>query len=304
MVFRGRRRLARKPKGRKPARRGRGRKAVSKQFAHCIETVDYRDVSGNVGYSATFTLNDFTRAPIIASQYRWYRAKKVEWIYQPFYNTFQEGSGDTAAVIPNLLWIMNRNQAAVDNNGIISRGLLEQMGAKPIKFTKNYSVSYKPNWCMPGLQAATSVQGANVSSPAIQVATGGVSLGMTTSTNWLSTSGLGFATLGAGAAIVNKDNQGVPIAPDNSSGLDFVPELTSDVYPQAAINPNLPGSVVYNGHVFYLEQSDTLTQYTHPIGRLTARVHWEFKDPSVAYSKQPVSAHNPGQTGLTKISFA
>jgi len=284
-----RRARARRPR-RRPARRNRRSGANSKsmnaqnQHASVIETVDYEDLSGNTGYGAVFTLNDFTRAPVVATQYRWFRAKKVEWIYQPYYNTFQEQATDSGAVIPHILSIMNRNQTFTTSGSIgtpvITKQLLEEMGAKPIKFTKDITISYKPNWCMPGLQAATF----NTEGPP-NYHIGSRSLGMTTSTKWLSTAGLGFNTAGAGTQVVNTQEIAAVVPPENSNLGPYV--QTNGIAGSTVIAGNTPGDVVYNGHLFYIEQSDTVAPSSQSIGRLTARVHWEFKQPSVAYVKQP-----------------
>lgn len=280
----GRRRARKHRPARRPRRGGRQSMSTTKQYATTIETVDYEDISGNSGYSAQFTLNDFTRSPVIASQYRWYRAKKVEWIYQPYYNTFQEGATDTAAVIPHLMYVMNRNQTITVESGIITKQLLEEMGAKPIKFTRDLTVAYKPNWCMPGLTAlsttSSSTGGAN------GTVNYGTSLGLTTCTKWLSTAGLGFNPR---EGLFNANVPSSLNAPDNSNQIftNNPNELPVSTAGLNQLSQNNAGDVVYNGHIFYIEQSDTIKPSSFPIGRITARVHWEFKEPAVAYVNQP-----------------
>jgi len=137
------RRSKRKSSGK---RRGRGRQHkkadISMSYhankASIVETFDVFDLSGNTPYNAQFSLSQFNRALVVASQYQWYRATKVEWSYEPFYDTFQDGI--TPATVPQLFWQMNRS----GENNVGSRADLERMGAIPKKFTKNIVIAYKP----------------------------------------------------------------------------------------------------------------------------------------------------------------
>lgn len=155
--------MIRKKKG---ARKGRatGRPASAPRtinpmndYATCVEVVEINNVLPNAGYDGQFNIGSaegfagpqvdrFKRATILASQYKFYRATRVEYQYTPLFSTYQAGAG---ASVPYLYQVMNRNgeQQPTNVSGVatLSRQLLQRMGATPTKLTKQIVKSYKPN---------------------------------------------------------------------------------------------------------------------------------------------------------------
>jgi len=134
------------PKG--IARKRGGRKNLltnSGQYAIIRETIEFKDLQPNTGYTANFSLNQFDRASALAPNFKWYKAKSVEWILEPLFNTFQDTTGASSA--PYLYEVMNRTQ---DSNGITLQDM-QAMGCKPKKLTSKHVTKYTPNWCSPGL---------------------------------------------------------------------------------------------------------------------------------------------------------
>lgn len=90
-------------------------------------------------------LSDTIRALNVAPFFQWYRIAEVEWIYSPFWTTFQEETVGAALTpsVPQLYFIMNRSgsfaQSATGINTFI------EQGAKPRPWDKPFTVKYKPN---------------------------------------------------------------------------------------------------------------------------------------------------------------
>lgn len=119
--------------------------------ATCTEVVEQTDIlSANVPYQTEFNIlglqgnessSVFARASILASQYKFYRATKVEYMYVPAYNTFQDGAGFS---IPYIFTVMNRNGEQLPASSM-TKAQIERMGATPTKFSKTLVKCYKPN---------------------------------------------------------------------------------------------------------------------------------------------------------------
>lgn len=109
-------------------------------------SVSLSDAAINNGTTTAYSA--FTRIPLVAANFRFYRVTKVSWRYEAPYNVY----GNTATTVspqgtlPQFLWRMNRD---ADWNGSASKGidLLEQ-GAKPIPFTRSKTIAYAPNVCL------------------------------------------------------------------------------------------------------------------------------------------------------------
>ena len=138
-----------------------------RDHATCTEVVEQTNaLVGNVPYQTEFNIDGiqgtetgsrFTRASILASQYKFYRATKVEYMYIPSYNTFQEGSGST---IPYIFTVMNRSGEQLPASGL-SKAQIERMGATPVKFNKTVLKTYKPNILVGTASTHKLVQGTN-----------------------------------------------------------------------------------------------------------------------------------------------
>lgn len=115
-------------------------------FASTVESVDYEQITTNTMYDNLISLSNYPRAIAIAPNFQWYRITEVKFIYKPLWNTYQGGPivigpSPNPTTVPQMIWIMNRNGTF---GATTSRDLLDQ-GAKPMKFTKDMSIKYKPN---------------------------------------------------------------------------------------------------------------------------------------------------------------
>jgi len=241
-------------RGRKPARKGkgkgnrRGRAArAPKQIARIMETVEFNDINSDTLYNFQFNLSQFTRASALAPSFKFYKAAKVTWTLEALYNTFQENNGGTGISQPFLYTVMNRTQ---DTTGQIVSDL-QAMGAKPKKFIGKHELTYRPNWCSPGLSIFTAGTDTilNTSSPLAQ--------GLKVQYAWL--------------ASPNTNATG---------GISTFTPTNPTTYPpgtNVAAAKIIANQVVYNGHTIFVDQlvppSAPLT-----VGRLTCTVEWHFKD--------------------------
>jgi len=260
MVFR-RRRAARKPRRKVPkrARLGRNRKAIiprqlfaTTQVANIKETVQFSYLNGNTPYGFNFSLQQFVRASQLAPNFKWYKAKFVEWSIEPLFNTFTDDG--TPQSIPYMYMTMNRTQ---DSNGF-TRDDMQAMGSKPQKLTTKKVIKYRPNWCSPGLISVNVDQNSYVR----EVSQNGLK-----------------PQYGYLACPI--DQQSNPISVTS-------PDTISPIASQAPLDPSTAvvttNTVVYNGHRIWLDQP--LTGNTN-VAVVTCTVHWEFRDPNCTYAPSP-----------------
>nr|WAE42887.1 MAG: capsid protein [Cressdnaviricota sp.] len=140
-----------KTRGAKSVRRGRkariARSVIGKnppRKDQCVlhETIDLGTLYPNQAYNYQISLSQCSlRARTTAQYFQWYRIVKVEYIYKPLSNTFQEGTGGAVPSVPQMYKIMNRN-------GYMSLSSLQQiiaMGAKAKEFVHDTKLAYRPN---------------------------------------------------------------------------------------------------------------------------------------------------------------
>lgn len=140
-------------------RRGRAELALgqrSQQYCTITESVLIDDIQTNTINYETFTLKSFSRAMQIAPNFKWYRAKKVIYKYEPLFTEFVDGNESA----PYYYMIMNRTQDRQAYTG----SQLRMQGAVPKLFKNGVTISYKPNWCSQGLGAYTQVPGGPITS--------------------------------------------------------------------------------------------------------------------------------------------
>ena len=138
------------------------------QMAKIVETLELADLAPNQVYSNVFTLAQFPRAFTLAGSFQFYKAAKVTYSYEPLFNTFQEQwGGATSYSKPYMYALMNR----VQNNSPVSLANLQACGAKPQALISKRVISYKPNWCSPGLLATAPRTGSP--QPQAQACSGG-----------------------------------------------------------------------------------------------------------------------------------
>jgi len=237
------------------------------QTAHIIEAKNYAEYNSNTCYNDTFNLQEFPRALRTAIQFKWYRAKRVTYTYEPFFNTFQEGGGgavpNTQSTKPYMYFLMNRTQDAITK----TVPLFLQCGSQPQPFTKKLELSYRPNWLTPGLQVITGT-----SAPAF----GTVSLGARTCYDWLPCPNAITNNVAAFDAVIPV------IGPSayNDPAVDMYPA------PPATYTNISTGGAVYNGHQFIVDQAKTTDG--QPIGRYIVTVEWEFKGANPAVTSSVV----------------
>lgn len=252
------RRVARRRPARRPRRRARKsripRSIAPKrgQFASCVETIELSNIVPNQSIYFNFALNMFERAQKLATNFKWYKAAKVVWNIEPNYNTYQ--AAVNGAAIPYLYTLMNRtgDQTALNINDYLACGM------KPKKFTSKLTKSYVPNWCSPGLITYQ----VNPNPPSL---------------------------LGSVSSIFqmgSKAERGWIVAPDTFQ------DLTSNVASQLTQSARLGGSAnsgnniaatspalcTYYGHNMFFEQRYPIANNQY-VARVTATVHWVFKDP-------------------------
>lgn len=217
--------------------------AGKNQMGTVIETLDKGTILANAGQLYTFTLGQFPRAYAMSTLFSFYKATKVIWTYEPLFNTFQEGAG--AVGKPYIVLEMNRQQEVV-NTGY--RNLISA-GGRPTPLASVKKITYKPNWCSPGLPM---YQGNFSTGDISQLA----STGLQKQFGWLATP----PTTPLGA--FNPGTTDNPAAPIN--------DTTSGTIP-VNINYN---NVTYNGHASHIFQDGALN---NPICRVTCQVQWVFK---------------------------
>jgi len=156
-----RRRRAPRRKTRAPRRKAvrktrvpRNRLFATNQMALIKETRPYSTITGNSAVSFVFSLNQFQRALLLAPNFKWYKAKLVEWTIEPLFNTFTDDGSPQS--VPYTYMAMNRTQ---DNVPMVL-GDFQAMGCKPQKLISKRVIKYRPNWCSPGLLSYTLVDNA------------------------------------------------------------------------------------------------------------------------------------------------
>jgi len=263
---------------RKPARRPRRKLRMPKmadkgQTCRVIETFEAVDLNSNQPIQHTFNLAQFPRACNIAPNFRFYRAAKVIYTYDPLYNTFQDGVN--AASKPYMYSVMNRAQQ-LNQGGMNSVQSFQVAGARPVSFTSQKKISYKPNWCSPGLLQVRQLNTPPTSPLDIVYS----SNGLQAQYGWLAT----------------------PTGPQTTWQANQTATNNGD-YPQTVQNPppgtvNLNNSfvynntVVYNGHYTFIDQKFTGGETpVDPVARLTITVIWEFKG-----AASPLGGLGPAQT--------
>lgn len=240
----------RKRKGNRKSRVPKHLKPNIPQYSKVIETIGVQDMEANSPYQRTFSLNDFNRARYESVNWRFFKAAKVTYTYEPLYNTYQDGDNNTALSAPYLYVMMNRTQDSKVPAGL---GDLQGMGAMPRKLTNTFKYSYKPNWCVQGL-TAVAAQGAGV-----------YALGARTEFGWINNSSQGQTQ--ASAVLRNAGT----VVPDQAGAVGTALNATTI--------HQLPSYCLYNGHDDYIDQKFSGTVENQIIARLTVTVEWRFKGP-------------------------
>jgi len=121
----------------------RRRIGASNETASCKELYSIRGMSSNTPYSdLEQNLAFYARASAIGENYQFFRIKYVKYKFISRYNTFQATTAEaTAFPIPLLYHRIDKGGALPSNTSI---GQLKAMGCKPMRFTKDITVVWKP----------------------------------------------------------------------------------------------------------------------------------------------------------------
>jgi len=240
-VRRPRRRAAKK---RTPRPKG-GRQPI--QMAKVTETIEFNNISPNYVQGLTFCLNQFERARTIATNFRWMKPTKVSWLIEPQFNVYQSTAG--GSTVPYVYTIMNRSQ---DATTLTLSDLLTQ-GAKPVKLTNLKRMSYRPNWCSPGLMVQNVVAGSGFGGLLNNV----VMTGLKPEYDWVQCPNFQYSPQNT-------------VTPAQFASTAFGRATNDTVV-------NNPGIMIYNGHQVYIKQQ--FSSATTPTFKITCTVNWSFKDP-------------------------
>lgn len=246
----GRRKMARKGRGRKTGRKSGIPRSLGlgNQMARIVETVEFNKLAPNYVQGMAFNIGQFERARTLATNFRWYKPTRVVWTIEPQFNTYQSGAAN--ATVPYIYQIMNRT---ADNSYITKSDMLTQ-GAKPVKLTTVKKISYRPNWCSPGLLVQNVVAGPSFGGMLNNV----FIQGLKPEYGWLQAPNL----LGTGPGNVAP----IVAAPPATVGAGNTPVLNNASY------------TYFHGHQLYVDQVVT-SGGTVPMYKVTCQVHWSFKDP-------------------------
>lgn len=278
----------RQPK-KKRARKGRQTKArimpsIAEKGQTCkvIETIEVDDLLANSSRHHVFTIADFARASNIAPNFKFYKAAKVIWTYDPLFNTFQDGNGNANASKPYMYTQMARTQLS-QTLQTMSLQQFQCTGARPVPLVSQRKISYTPNWCSPGLlQIRTTVPpggGANI----VDYSTNGLQAQY----GWLATT----PTL---SSVIPADKTGTNTG-DYPATISHAPPTLASV-DNSFVYTNM---TVYNGHHVYIDQKYTGGDpSTQPVGRVTVTVLWLFKD-----AQNPLNM-SPGNEKVPLASLA
>lgn len=247
------------------------------QTCKVVETFESVDLLANTPQQSIFTLAQFARASNIAPNFKWYRAARVIYTYDPLFNTFQDGVGTANASKPYLYTVMNRTQ--LGGGTLATMAKLQQFqcaGARPIPLVKQFKLSYKPNWCSPGLlQLRTTVPSGG--GPNIQDYS---SNGLQPQYGWIACPPYLGGVIPADSTGTNTGDYPITVslAPPTIASVD-----NSYVY---------NNMVVYNGHEVFADQKYTGGDPANqPIARVTVTVLWEFKE-----AQNPLKMSVPSET--------
>lgn len=125
----------------------RRRIGASNETASCKELYSVRGMSSNTPYSdVEQNLGFYKRASAIAENYQFFRIKYIKYKFISRYNTFQATTAEASAFpIPLLYHRIDKGGALPGNTSI---GQLKAMGCKPMRFTKDIVVVWKPGVSM------------------------------------------------------------------------------------------------------------------------------------------------------------
>ena len=252
------------------------------QTCRVVETFEGTDLLANSPQQGIFTLAQFARASNIAPNFKWYRAVKVIYTYDPLFNTFQDGAGNANASKPYIYTVMNRTQMGGGTTATMAK--LQQFqvaGARPVPLVKQYRISYKPNWCSPGLlQLRTTV------SPGQNAIQDYSSNGLQAQYGWLATPTVSGTAVRADA--VATDGGDYPITVSN-------PAPTIATVGNSFVYLNM---TVYNGHEVFVDQKYTGGDpENQPVARVTVTVLWEFKE-----AQNPLLMTQPSEQRLPTVA--
>ena len=113
------------------------------EYASCKEVYTVDNMQSNTPYSDTEqNLGDYPRASAIAKNYQFFRIKYIKYKFIARYNTFQGTSNEANAFPIPYMYTMVDKGGALPTTTTIAQ--LKGEGARPIKFTRDINVAWKP----------------------------------------------------------------------------------------------------------------------------------------------------------------
>jgi len=119
------------------------RRGATNETASCKELYSIRGMVSNAPFSdCEQNLADYKRASAIAQNYQFFRIKYIKYKFIARYNTFQATTAEASAFpIPMFYSRLDKGGSLPTNTSITQ---LKQMGCKPIRFTRDITVAFKP----------------------------------------------------------------------------------------------------------------------------------------------------------------
>lgn len=133
----------RKMAKRAPRRRRVARSGATNETASCKELYSIRGMQSNVPLrDVEQNLGFYKRATNIGQNYQFFRIRYVKYKFIARYNTYQATTAEANAFpIPLLYHRIDKGGALPSTTSI---GQLKSMGCKPMRFTKDIIVTFKP----------------------------------------------------------------------------------------------------------------------------------------------------------------
>jgi len=141
-IVRRRKPVAKRARKSKPRRRMQ-RVGASNETASCKELYTLGGMQSNTPMSdVEQNLGSYKRASAIAENYQFFRIRYIKYKFIARYNTYQATTAEASAFpIPLLYHRIDKGGALPSNTSI---GQLKAMGCKPMRFTRDITVTYKP----------------------------------------------------------------------------------------------------------------------------------------------------------------
>lgn len=244
----------------KPKRRMARRSTMGGDVAVCTEITESKlicstDANGeSTGSWLNFCLQDYQRAQEIAHAYKYYRAKRVEVTFIPYFNIAQTG-GNGATQLPQMYMAVDR----VSNRFIpVTEAECLERGMSPKLLNKKLRLAFKPN-LLQGISLETR-QPADGQGTALGVDLVGYQNAVPLFNKWLPT----------------QQSFGYNVLPPNNQ--------VNQVLAPLGVNPY---ALKYYGVIYNPTIEGAGPGQTIVVGDYQVKIVWEFKAPRALLTKLP-----------------